>query len=44
MTLKGSATLEERTRGEAIPIEHAEILQRAFNVEDVQRLPERELE
>lgn len=44
VTLKGSPTLGERARGEAIPIEHAEMIERAFKTEEVQKLPKKELE
>jgi len=41
--LKGSPTLEERQRGEAIPIEHAEMIERALRSEEVSKLPKEEL-
>jgi len=42
--LKGTPTLEERARGEAIPIEHAEMVERALRSEEVAKLPKEELE
>jgi ParB family chromosome partitioning protein len=44
VTLKGSPTAEERSKGEAIPIEHAEMIERALKTEGIQKLPKRELE
>jgi ParB family chromosome partitioning protein len=44
VTLKGSPTTEERSKGEAIPIEHAEMVERAFKTEEIRRLPKKELE
>jgi len=44
VSLKGTPTLEERTKGEAIPIEHAEMVERAFKTEEVQKLSKEESE
>lgn len=44
LTLKGSPTLEERAKGEVIPIEHAEMIERALRSVEVLKLPEEELE
>jgi len=44
VSLKGTPTLEERVRGEAIPIEHAEMIERALKTEQVLKLPKEELE
>jgi ParB/RepB/Spo0J family partition protein len=42
--LKGTPTLEERAKGEAIPIEHAEMIERALRSEEVSKLPKEEVE
>jgi len=44
VSLKGTPTREERQKGEAIPFEHAEMIERALKTEEIQRLPKRELE
>ena len=44
VTLKGSATAEERAKGEVIPIEHAELIERALKSKEVLKLPKKELE
>ena len=44
VSLKGAPTREERERGEAIPFEHAEMIERALRSEEVSKLPKEELE
>jgi ParB/RepB/Spo0J family partition protein len=44
VTLIGSPTAVERATGEVIPIEHAEMIERAFKTEEVQKLPKQEQE
>jgi ParB family chromosome partitioning protein len=41
--LRGTPTEEERKKGKAIPIEHAEMIERAMRSEEVSKLPEKEL-
>lgn len=44
VTLKGSPPLDERAQGLSIPIEHAEMIERAFKTEEIRRLPKQEQE
>ena len=44
VTLRGSATPSERASGEVIPIEHAEMIERAFKTEEIKKLPKQEQE
>lgn len=44
LSLKGTPSMKERTRGEVIPIEHAEMIERALKSEEVRKLPKEQIE